>query len=220
MSDSPEQSSSITKRQPMPWTENLYSRVVAWLKILLPLAALGLLSTLFLLSKNIDPTTTIPFTTIDLRERAASQQITAPEFAGATEQGDLISFKAVTARPDPEHASRAFAQALDARIVLKSGSVITFKAQEGVVDEGSDRAELIGDVVINSSTGYTVKTDRLISGMRAIHAETPGSITGTGPPGVFSAGKMLISPAKSGEGVQMLFTGGVKLLYEPPEIKE
>ena len=194
--------------------------MVAWLKILLPLAALGLLSTLFLLSKNIDPTTTIPFTTIDLRERAATQQVTAPEFAGATDDGDLISFRAVTARPDPERTSRLYAETLDARIDLSSGSVITFRAAGGVLDELSDRAELAGDVVIESSTGYTVTTDRLISGMREIHAETPGAVEGIGPPGEFSAGRMLITSGEVDDGVQMLFTGGVKLLYVPPDPKE
>ena len=38
-----------------------YSRMVAIFKVLLPLAALAILSTLFLLSRTIDPTTTIPF---------------------------------------------------------------------------------------------------------------------------------------------------------------
>ncbi len=194
--------------------------MVAWLKILLPLAALGILSTLFLLSKNIDPTTTIPFTTIDLRERAASQQITAPEFAGATEDGDLIAFRAVSARPDPDHGSRLYAETLDARIELASGSVIVFRAAGGVVDEAADRAELAGDVIIESSMGYLVTTDKLISGMHAIHAETPGAIEGVGPPGKFSAGRMLITSGEVDDSVQMLFTGGVKLLYVPPDPKE
>lgn len=195
--------------------------MVAWLKILLPLAALGLLSTLFLLSKNIDPTTTIPFTTIDLRERAATEAVTAPEFAGATEDGDLIAFRAVSARPDPESNSRMFAETLDARIDLASGAVITFRADGGTVDDAADRAELTGDVVVESSTGYTVTTERLISGMRHVHAETPGPIAGTGPPGDFTAGRMLITPKAGADGdVQMLFTEGVKLLYDPPDPKE
>ena len=204
----------------MPVSDNFYSRMVAWLKILLPLAALGLLSTLFLLSENIDPTTTIPFTTIDLRERAASEQVTAPEFAGATHDGDLITFRAVSARPDLQRSSRLYAEMLNARIDLSSGTVITFSAEGGVVDETIDRAELVGDVIIESSIGYLVKTDRLISGMRKIHAETPGPIVGFGPPGEFSAGRMLITAGEVDDNVQMLFTQGVKLLYDPSDPKE
>ena len=204
----------------MFFEDNLYSRLVAWLKVLLPIAALLMLASLFLFSKNIDPTTTIPFTTVDLRERAASQRATAPEFSGATEAGDLIAFRAASARPDLERASRLYAEALDARIDLVSGSVITFHAVGGVVDEVADRAELSGDVIINNSIGYTVTTDRLISGMRNIHAETPGAVDGVGPPGTFTAGRMLITSGEEDDSAQMLFTGGVKLLYDPPDPKE
>ena len=207
----------------MPWRENFYSRMVAWLKVLLPLTALALLSTLFLFSRNIDPTTTIPFTTINLTERARDERITAPEFAGVTEQGHRIAFHAATARPDPDTPARATADTLDARIDLNSGGVITFRADGGSVDDTSDRATLIGNVIIESSTGYVVETDTLISGMRRVHAETPGPIQGTGPPGDFTAGRMLMTDmADTGDepAIHLLFTDGVKLLYDPSKTKE
>ncbi|MDU8927828.1 hypothetical protein RXV86_10575 [Alisedimentitalea sp. MJ-SS2] len=211
----------------MPWQDNFYSRMVAWLKVLLPLAALALLSTLFLFSRNIDPTTTIPFTTIDLTERARDERITAPEFAGVTEQGHRIEFHAASAKPDLESPSRASAEVLDARIDLTSGAVITFQSKGGVIDDEADRATLTGDVVVQSSTGYEVHTDALISGMRAIFAETPGPITGTGPPGDFTAGRMLMTDmAETGAesdgepAIHLLFTDGVKLLYDPAKPKE
>lgn len=212
----------------MPWRDNFYSRMVAWLKVLLPLAALALLSTLFLFSRNIDPTTTIPFTTIDLKERAREERVTAPEFAGTTDEGHEITFHAASARPDPDRGSRAFAETLDARIQLTSGTVITFTANGGIVDEQADRAELDGDVVVQSSTGYTVHTDRLISGMRSVHAASPGPIEGEGPPGHFTAGRMLLTEADAADDntpnadppLQLLFTDGVKLLYDPQEPKE
>ncbi|WP_246156753.1 LPS export ABC transporter periplasmic protein LptC [Aquicoccus porphyridii] len=199
---------------------DFYSRLVAWLKILLPLAALGILSTLFLLSRNIDPATTIPFTTIDLRERARDERVTAPEFAGATEQGDLILFRSSSARPDPENPSRGLADTLSARITFASGATITFTAEEGIVDQRRDRAELSGDVVVTSSTGYEITTEHLISGMRTIHAETPGAVAGTGPPGDFTAGRMLLTTDENGENARLLFTDGVKLLYDPQDTKE
>ena len=213
----------------MPWRENFYSRMVAWLKVLLPLAALALLSTLFLFSRNIDPTTTIPFTTIDLKERAREERITAPEFAGASEEGHHITVNAASARPDPDDASRAFAEALDARIDLISGTVITFTAAGGIINESVDRAELEGNVLVESSTGYVVRTDRLIAGMRAVFAESPGPISGQGPPGRFTAGRMVLTElavetAEQGPGAEpalhLLFTDGIKLLYDPSKTKE
>ena len=46
-----------------------YSRMIVWLKVLLPLMALALLSTLFLLSRNVDPLASIPFAQAEIDER-------------------------------------------------------------------------------------------------------------------------------------------------------
>ncbi|MEZ5714618.1 MAG: hypothetical protein R3D85_05295 [Paracoccaceae bacterium] len=208
----------------MPWRDRFYSRLVAWLKVLLPLAALALLSTLFLFSRNIDPVTTT-FTKIDPANGARDERITAPRFAGASDEGHLIAFRAASAHPDPNDGSRASADRLTARIDLTSGTVITFAAEGGSVDQGAGRAVLDGDVVVTSSTGYVVHTDRLISGLHEIAAESPGPISGNGPPGHFTAGAMQLTaqqtdPPQKTPPIHLLFTGGVKLLYDPKETKD
>ena len=50
-----------------------HTRFVGWMKIILPVIALGLLSTLFLLSRTVDPTQDIPVTEVDLEQRAQDQ---------------------------------------------------------------------------------------------------------------------------------------------------
>ena len=64
-----------------------YTRLISWLKVLFPLAALGLLSTLFLLSRAIDPGQAIPFAEKEVQDRLRDQQITGPFFTGATSEG-------------------------------------------------------------------------------------------------------------------------------------
>ncbi len=204
----------------MPWRDDFHSRLVAWLKILLPVLALGLLSTLFLFSRNIDPTTTIPFARIDLEERAKTEQLTAPEFAGATREGDLIAFRAAAARPDPESNARVLASDLSARIDLATGGQITFTARDGTVDDDEGQATLTGDVVITTSTGYTVRTQQLMSAMKRLYAETPGTVTGDGPPGHITAGRMVLDRAEDRPDAQLLFTDGVKLIYDPTKAGE
>ncbi len=181
----------------------------------MPLAALGILSTLFLLSRSVDPTTTIPFSDIDLAERARDEQLTAPFFAGATKGGALISFTAEVAHPDPTSPSRATATNLSARIDLTSGSTISFASESGLVDEPADLARLEGSVVVHSSTGYTIKTDALNSGIRELRAETDGQVQAEGPPGRFTAGKMLLTSNSEQGTAHLVFTNGVKLVYEP-----
>jgi len=199
------------------WRDNLHSRVVAWLKIIFPLMALALLSTLFLLSRSVDPTKTIPFAKIDLEERARDQRITSPHFSGASNAGDLLSFTADSARPDPDIASRMIAQNLSSRILLVSGTLITFSSTSGIIDEPADSVVLAGNVIVQSSTDYIVYTEKLISGMREVRAETTGPIQAIGPVGRFSAGKMLLTSDLATTNTHLIFTRGVKLVYDPKQ---
>ena len=60
--------------------DNLHSHVMAWLKVLLPMAALALLSTLFLLSRRTDPVTDLPLSVPGIDDPTARQQVNAPAF--------------------------------------------------------------------------------------------------------------------------------------------
>ena len=88
--------------------DNLHSRVVSWLKIILPLAALALLSTLFLVARIGDPNATLPFTEKDLEEMASEQRVDGPDFSGTTPEGRAIRMSAQTATPrDATSTSRS-----------------------------------------------------------------------------------------------------------------
>ncbi|WP_372885573.1 LPS export ABC transporter periplasmic protein LptC [Shimia sp.] len=196
-----------------------YSRLVALLKVLLPLCALALLATLFLLSRNIggDLSNAIPFARGELEQRARDQQITAPFFSGKTSQGHLVRFTARSARPDPEIAGRSSAREMDARIDFADGSHLVFTADSATVDTRDDAATLEGGVQIESSNGYLIRTEALTTAMRELRAETAGTVTGRGPAGRFEAGRMLVFPAETEDEVTLFFTNGVRLVYTPPK---
>jgi len=192
-----------------------YSRVVAFLKVILPLAALAILSTLFLFARNVDPTSSIPFAQIDLEERARDQQITAPYIAGKNQRGDLIALTASTARPDPDNATRILVNKLDARIDLVSGQRVTFSSENGTIDNADQMAVLTGGVLILTSTGYSARTSTLTTSLSELLAETNKQIKATGPPGDFTAGAMRLSPDPQTGDPHLVFTNGVKLIYTP-----
>lgn len=191
-----------------------YSRVVAFLKVVLPLTALALLSTLFLISNRIsDSTGSIPFAKVDLEQRAREQQITAPFFSGRTKTGHLVAFTAEFARPDPENPARSFAGNMDGRIDLASGSRLTFSADTAAVNSTDHKAVLDGDVILTSSNGYTVRSQKLISEMRDLNIVSEDQITGEGPAGTFVAGRMDIKTDEKTGKTTLFFTNGVKLIY-------
>lgn len=195
--------------------DDLYSHVVSWLKLLLPLAALALLSTLFMLSGKVDYGN-IPIAQRDLANRASDQQITAPYYTGATNDGALVSMTATSAKPDPSAPGRVSAAGLWTKIDMKDGSVLTMRADSALIDEPEDRAELTGNVRIESSTGYVMETTGLHAAMREISAESTGPVAADGPAGTVNAGKLRIAPSGEAGAVQLVFTNGVKVVYQPP----
>ena len=199
----------------MAWAQDTHTRVVGWLKVLLPLAALGILSTVFLLSRTHEVQQELPYADIDIGKDGLAERVLRPTFAGSTENGDLIAFVADTAKPVGEGLDKVSAEDVRARIDLNTGGTITFRSDSALMDEPAGKAQLHGGVVIISSTGYRVETEELTAGMDALYAETAGEVHGEGPPGRFVAGKLVMKTDKAGGDLQMHFTGGVKLVYLP-----
>ncbi|KRS11281.1 hypothetical protein XM53_16995 [Roseovarius atlanticus] len=199
----------------MATTDNFYSRLVAWMKIILPLTALGLLSTLFLISRHIDPTKSIPIAEIDLEQRAQDQGATNAAFAGVTGGGDEVMITAETARPSPENPRLINAEDITATMQLVSGTVVTVTSDRGNMDQSDLDASLIGNVKIDTTTGYKVTTERLDARLDVLHAETPGPVSGVGPPGDLTAGRMVLTGDEETGQAHLVFTDGVKLVYTP-----
>ena len=196
-----------------------YSRMVAYLKVILPLAALALLSTLFLLSGGGDREATLPFARQEIEERVRGQQITAPFFSGTTDDGDEITISAALARPGGS-GGLAEAKVLSAQMKMAQGGQIALRSDSGTVDPATDAARFDGAVEITTSTGYVVRTDRLDADIGSFHASTPGEVRATGPVGELTAGQMDIAPKNPGGPVHMVFKGGVKLIYDPQKSPE
>lgn len=193
-----------------------YSRLIAILKVALPLLALALLSTLFLFSHRItDSAASIPVAKVDLAQRARKQQITAPFFSGRTTTGHLIAFAAESARPDPNDPARSSATKMDARIDFTDGSKITIAAESAVIDNTTHIATLQGGVLLISSAGYDIRTEMMIAYMREGRLIAPSKVSGTGPAGTFEAGRMEVSSNDANGETTLFFSEGVKLIYAP-----
>ncbi|QFT58172.1 Lipopolysaccharide-assembly, LptC-related [Sulfitobacter sp. THAF37] len=194
---------------------DLHSRMVSLLKVLFPLLALALLSTLFLLSRKVDPDSVIPFADKEIQDRLRDQQVTGPFFSGTTADGDQISFSAekLTTPQNEVGANRAE----DVRIVmdLAGGTNLTLNARVAHFELPKDRAELEGNVVIETSTDYRIESDRLTTQMTELDVRSPGPVQAQGPMGTLNAGSMTIASPEQGQAAQLIFKDGVKLVYNP-----
>ncbi|MBE0453401.1 hypothetical protein [Roseovarius autotrophicus] len=204
----------------MARADNTYSRIIAGAKILLPLAALGLLSTLFLISRTIDPSKSVPLAEIDLERRAQEMGVTNPSFAGMTVGGDEVTIAADMARPDRDTQERLSADQVRGEMRLSGGTVFNLRSDEARLDQGAMTAALLGGVRITTTTGYVIDTDRLDARLDVLHAESAGAVRATGPIGSLDAGKMLLHHNAETDTAEVLFTGGVVLIYQPRTFEE
>jgi len=196
--------------------DNTYSRVVAWLKVLLPVIALVLLSTMFLISRTIDPSRAIPFANVDVEGMVRDQRISSPAFSGVTKDGAALSITAETARPLPDNADGMSAETLKARIETPDGARVDIEAAHAVVDGAASVLTLSGGVVVTTSTDYRIEAAGLVTKMDRAEMESEGAVQATGPLGTLDAGQASIAPADGDASTYLLvFKDGVKLIYVP-----
>lgn len=196
--------------------DNAYSRFVAFAKIALPLAALGLLSTFFLFSRGIEPENTVPFARVDVDELARESGIGAARFAGVTDDGTAIALSAERARPDPDQADRASAEGIAAELEFSDGSAAEISAGTADIDIRAGQVLLGTGVRIETSDGYLIQTERLLTGLNHTYIHSDTQVSATGPLGELTAGRMELSQVPGSVSRHVLvFKDGVKLVYTP-----
>ena len=199
----------------MPIADNAYSRLVFWLKVLLPLAALAILSTLFMVAETLDPEKAIPYADVDVDQILREQGVTRPNFGGVTAAGAAVAVGADAVRPDPEQRTRLIGTGLDAEIVLPQGTRIDIGSPLGEIDAAARTAVLDGGVVLESSLGYRVSTDRLTAAFDEVRVESAGPVEATGPGGEITAGRFTVERRVADGTYLLVFKDGVRLIYRP-----
>lgn len=195
--------------------DKAYSRLVGLLKVGLPLAALALLSTLFLLARTLDPEDALPWATVNIEELLRDQRLTAPEFAGVTAEGDELLFIAEKAFPGTAGSNGAHATAPLLRLISPEGAETRIEAATARIDTAAGALTLEGDVALNSASGYQLTSDRIESLLDRSAITSPGPVAGFGPGVQISAGAMSLSRPAPGAPEVVVFNGGVRLLYTP-----
>jgi lipopolysaccharide export system protein LptC len=192
-----------------------HTSLVRGARLLLPVAALGLMSTMFLAADRVDPDDAIPFAEVDVSMRARDQQLTAPRFAGVSQGGAAFAITAARARPDQDDPRRMTAEAVALDVVDPSQATLALTAGLARIDTATRSLSLEDGVRIVTSTGYDINAPRMHGRLDRLDVGAEGGVSGTGPLGDLSAEAMRLT--EDADGAQrLLFTGGVDLLYVPP----
>ncbi len=199
----------------MALSDNLHTRLVVWAKVVLPLLALVLLATLFLFSRQIDPTDAIPYAEVDVEERAREPRLTQPTYAGVTSDGSALSVAAAEARPN-DATGVSTANTIIGKLETPDGAQIDMIAATGVLDTEAGLMTLDGGVTLTTTTGYEIQTQSLVTRLDQTGLSSPGAVTAIGPMGQIDAGEMILTQdPKQPDAYLMVFKRHVRLLYTP-----
>lgn len=197
-------------------TSDFHTQLIGWLKIVLPLVALVILSTLFLVARTVDPDDAIPYAEVDVEERLREPRMTSPTYAGVTNDGAALTVTADEARPAASDGAGASATTLHGLLETPDGARTEVTAGAGRIDPAARQILLSGGVVVTSSTGWQVQGDTLTADMDATDIAVPTSVIATGPAGVVTADMMRLTQNAEQDGSYLLvFNGAVKLIYQP-----
>lgn len=193
--------------------DKAHSRLVSLLKVGLPLTALALLSTVFLLARTLNPEDALPWATVDIEELLRDPRLTAPEYAGVTEEGDELLFTAARAWPGAETGARAAEPVL--RLISPNGTETRAVSETARIEPTSRELSLQNAVHLTTAGGYVMTTEKLDVKLDRSTITAPGEIRAEAPGTTLQAGNMRITRTGASGGEVVVFKGGVRLLYQP-----
>ena len=195
-----------------------YSKTVYVLKIVLPLIAMAMLASLFLLSRSqTDTPAALPFSASDLDARIREQRISGPIYNGTNAAGDDISLSAGKIIPQITPDSMGQMTDLAIKVATAAGTEFGILAQLGEYDSKTTNVSLRGRVDLTTSSGYQVTSPSVTFDPRHSNLIAQGPIAGHGPNMTLTAGKLEISRPPETESLQIRFTQGIKVILNAPQ---
>jgi lipopolysaccharide export system protein LptC len=197
----------------------LHSRIVGVLKVGLPLVALGMLASIFLVQTDRFGGD-LSFSRGDIDALGKGLRITNPTFTGTTQGQDRFRFTAALVEPDAAPPERAKITTLAGEVALNNGPVVELEADSGDLHIPTERLDVAGNVRIRTSEGYRMAAEQATLDLRAGSLIAGNAVETTGPLGRIDSGSLTIQPAAaSGEARRFSFGNGVRLVYDPPDTR-
>lgn len=198
-----------------PRDPEVYSRWVGILKILLPLIAVGLLSTVFLVQKEDTFEGGLVFTKIDMATLGDGLTISNPRFSGLTTGGDTFTLAAARAVPDSSKPKVIEMTEITADLSFSDQTVVNATASQGIARIPDQVLDLNGGLTATSSTAHSFNTTGGRLDLRSGDFVSSGPVQMTGPGQKLEAGQMRIVTDPQDGGRFFHFENGVHLTYIP-----
>lgn len=198
-----------------------YSRFITITKVVLPLIAIGLLGTVFLITNDDSLEGGFSFSQADLAALESGMRIDKPKIFGSNPNGDVYSFVADALLPDSLDPSLVEAQRISGEITYQDGEVIQISAEKAEFLLDGNQIRLSGGMLAVLSDGSRIASDGLLAELDSGKLTSTGAITASGPLGDIQAGNFRVElVGEKDEEKQMIwFENGVMLSFKPESWK-
>jgi lipopolysaccharide export system protein LptC len=188
-----------------------YSRIVRWLRIILPLAALALLLAVFLLPREL-LVGRIGLSGLSF-DPGQGLRLESPRFSGTTPDGQPFAVTADWALPDAPDPTRIDLGPLAGEFVVEPGQTVRLTAEAGEYRPKDGLLSLDGGVVVTTSDGYRMTAARARADIDARTLRVEGPVAGEGALGRIEADSMR-AVQRDGEN-HVWFEGNVRVRIVP-----
>ncbi len=193
-----------------------YSRIVRWMKIALPVGAVLLIGMIFLVGREraaiFDAGSAAQLAAV-----STGMRLDKPRFSGVTEDGDPFVVTADWALPDGAMPDRIDLEKPIGELQM-GDQTVTVTAATGALFRKSERLHLSGDVQLETSDGYRVRTPSVEVDMAAKTAEARERVHAEGPRGGIEADRVRVVRGDGGkDDVTVRFDGNVRVTWRPEQ---
>ncbi len=189
-----------------------YTRVVSTLKIILPLIALVLLGTVFLITPDDGFDTGFSFTQADFDALEEGNGLTNPRITGKTAKGQTFNLTAARISPQAGDIKLLIATDLAARLDAGDGRVARIDSEVAMLDLTENTLSLSLGGHLRTSEGYDAQVETLYVDLNSGDI-TGGRIRATGKLGEISADsyRILVNSGENGENRMLWFENNVRV---------
>ena len=195
-----------------------HTRLVRILKTALPLVAIALLSTVFLVQENENNEGGLVFSSADLATLGDGLAINNPRIEGTTRDGNAYLITAEKAVPDQSQAERIEMSAFSAITRYSSGLSVEVHSPRAVAVLPSQNFSMLDHVSFRTSDGYTGNAGSADVDVKSGTLVASGGVSVDGPTGRIEADRLSVQSRfdENGDATDnpiLKFEGGVALRF-------
>ena len=194
-----------------------YSQIIFAVKIILPAVAILIIIGVFALSRGQSDQTDLPLSVREISERLREQAVANPLYIGSTQNGTEVRVSAERLVPANGKQEVTTFKTVRAEFIDDQISIGIITATQARLDTAADSVEFIGNVVMTDEQTRQVNAGKLLTNRDMTNSVFDGSVQIIDRNNSITSEKLEIFRQTSTSPRRFVFTGNVKLIYNPEQ---